>query len=94
MSDEAELYFDENALWLRAVRDYIIPISVWLVMMRFLCGQVICPFFTSGMFANMRRDPKVDGSCCGGGRCDPDADEKEQENAAPTAAIESKPKAD
>ena len=42
---------------LRFVRDYGIPILVWLVMMKFLCGQVVIPLFTSGMLTEMRRKP-------------------------------------
>mmetsp|Transcript_191 Transcript_191/g.755 ORF Transcript_191/g.755 Transcript_191/m.755 type:complete len:99 (+) Transcript_191:30-326(+) len=58
---------------LRFLRDYAIPLVVWLVMMRFLCGQVVIPMFSSGMLTQMRRQPTDEGA---------DGDDEECDNSA------------
>ena len=65
---------------LRFIRDYALPLLVWLFMMRFLCGQVIVPLFTSGMITQLRRKPQQDGSDDDSG--DGEGSQGEGENAA------------
>ena len=86
---------------LRFVRDYGIPILVWLVMMKFLCGQVVIPLFTSGMLTEMRRKPADEGEAeeggmemeaeAGGGDNEEGADDADGLGEAPLeVAVESK----
>ena len=44
---------------LRLLRDYAIPFIVWLIMIRFLCGQVVVPMAQSGMLTRLRRGHAV-----------------------------------
>lgn len=51
--------------WVATVREVVIPLLVWLVMMRFLVFKVLVPFFSSGMHRQLHRGPsdaaEVDG---------------------------------
>ena len=45
----------DDVLALRMLRDYILPVLVWLWMVRFLCKSAIIPVFQSGVWRQLRR---------------------------------------